>query len=271
MVLPSLGFFFIFTIYPLIEEFNLAIREMGRLSLNNFLYIIKDSVYIESYFRTIIFIIFDIAIKFGLGLFAAIGLKRGFKGKNFIKNVTLLPWLIPVLPSIFIWIFLYEPQYGLINYFLKTLGMINEPIPFLFKIDTAFICIIWTHAWRYTPLWTLVLLAGLYSIPEEYYEVAKIDGASSTSMFFYITLPLIKRYLFMNIILSLIWTIGEFITPWVMTRGGPADSTHIISTYAYLYYTYGNIGVSAASLVLGIPLILILVLIFVRIISKRAI
>lgn len=269
MVLPALVFFFTFTTYPVIEQFFLAFTERGKFTLDKVIQVLSDNLYFMSYVRTVGFIVLDISIKFGLGLFAALGLKGAFRGRSFVRNVTLLPWLIPVVPSLFLWMFLYDPEYGLLNYFLKSLGLVKEPVSFLFDINTAFICLVWAHAWKYTPLWTLVLLAGLYSIPEEYYEAAKIDGASPLATFFNITLPLIKNYLLMNVILSLIWTIGEFATPWIMTRGGPADSTHIISTYAYWYYTYGNVGISSASLVLGIPLVLLLLFMFVRVLSRR--
>jgi multiple sugar transport system permease protein len=269
-ILPVLLVFVALLAFPLVYEFILAFQTFGgELTLKNVIYVIQDPLYRASLLRLIIYITVDISIKFGLGLITAVSLRQ-IKGYKIIWGLLLLPWTIPLVPSLFIWYCLYHPEWGTINYFLTSTGLTKGPIMFLGDPGIALYSIIWAHAWRFTPLWTTTLLAGLYGIPEEYYESAKVDGATPFRTFIRITLPMIKKFLLMNAVLSLIWTAGDFASVWILTRGGPADSTHIVGSYAYWFMlAQGNFNIAAAALVCALPLIILLMVIFMKIMAWR--
>lgn len=269
-ILPALFVFLALLLFPLLYEFILAFQTFGgELSLKNILYVISDPIYRASLIHLIIYITIDIAIKFGLGLITAVALRQ-FKWGKILWGVLLLPWTIPLIPALFIWYCLYHPEWGTINYLLRSSGIVKVPILFLGDPNIALYAVIWAHAWRFTPLWTTTLLAGLYGIPEEYYESAKVDGATPYKTFIKITLPMIRKFLLMNAVLSLIWTAGDFASVWVLTRGGPADSTHIVGSYAYWYMlAEGNFNIAAAALVCALPLIVFLMIIFMKILQWR--
>ncbi|MEM3873172.1 MAG: sugar ABC transporter permease [Nitrososphaeria archaeon] len=266
-VLPITLVFIVLLITPLATEIIYAFSALNEPfpSLNSIIYVLNDPLYLWSFIRTVIYIIIDIGIKFFVGLIAAVALRQ-VKGYKILWGVLLLPYAMPLVPSLYVWYCLYHPAWGFINYALTTSGLIHTIINFLGDPSIALYALIWAHAWRFTPLWMTILLAGLHGIPEEYYESAKIDGATPTRTFFRITLPLIKRYLLLNATLSLIWTSGEFVSIWVLTKGGPANSTHVLGSYAYWYIMAGgNFHVAAAALVCAFPMLLFLMAIFFRI------
>jgi multiple sugar transport system permease protein len=269
-ILPSVLVFAVLLIAPLINEFIYAFSTLTEpISLNSIIFVLKDSLYIDSFIRTVIYIIIDISIKFFVGLISAVALRQ-VKGYKFLWGLFLLPYTMPLVPALYVWYCMYHPAWGLLNYLVQTAGVTSTIINFLGDPSIALYSLIWAHAWRFTPLWMTILLAGLFGIPEEYYESAKIDGATPSRTFFRITLPLIKRYLFLNATLSLIWTSGEFVSIWVLTKGGPANSTHVLGSYAYWYMMAGgNYHVAAAALVCAFPLLIVLIAIFFRILRWR--
>jgi len=213
--------------------------------------------------------VIDISIKFGVGLLAAVSLRQ-VKGFKVLWGILLLPWAIPLVPALFVWYCLYHPEWGTVNFLLGKTHITTAPINFLGNPSIALYSIIWAHAWRFTPLWMTVILAGLLGIPDEYYESAKVDGATPSTTFFKITLPMIRKFFLLNAVLSLIWTSGDFASVWVLTKGGPAQSTHIVGSYAYWYMlSTGNFNIAAAALICALPLIAFLIFIFLRILYWR--
>lgn len=269
--IPVLLVFSGLLLFPLVYELLIAFsNRAGELTLENILYVIGDPVYRMSLVRTVVYITIDIAIKFCLGLLTAAALRQQFRGKGFVMLLILLPWVVPLVPALYVWHTLYSPDWGVINYYLIRSGIISSPILFLGDSSIALYSIIWAHAWRYTPMWTLILLAGITAIPEELYESAKVDGASPMRTFTTITIPILRRYLLMNAVLSMIWTTGEFASVWVLTRGGPGTSTHIVGTYAYWYLMFiGNPNIAAAALVVALPIIIGLMIFFLWLVGRR--
>lgn len=269
--LPIVVVFAGLLIFPLAYEVLVAFTSRaGELTLENVAHVIGDPVYRLSLARTVIYITIDIVIKFGLGLLTASALRQSFRGKGAVMLLMLLPWAVPLVPALYVWHTLYSPDWGAINYYLQRMGLIGSPIQFLGDPSIALYSIIWAHAWRYTPMWTLILLAGIIAIPEEFYEAAKVDGASPFRTFTTVTVPMLRRYLLMNAVLSMIWTTGEFASVWVLTRGGPGTSTHIVGTYAYWYLMFiGDPNIAAASLVVALPIILGLMMVFLWLVGRR--
>ncbi len=268
-LIPELLVFAALLLFPLIYEIYLAfVTPEGIFTTEYVAETIEDPVYQWSLIRTVIYIAIDITLKFVIGFLAAAAFKGEFRGRGILMTISLLPWVVPLLPALYAWMILYNPDYGVINYVLQRMKILDKSYAFLGDPQHALYWIIWAHAWRYTPMWMTIILAGLYAIPDDYYDSAKVDGATPFMTFTRITIPMIGRYLLMNAVLSLIWTTGEFASVWVMTRGGPGTATHIVGTYAYWQLFFlGNTARAAASLILSLPLILTLMYIFLRLLG----
>jgi len=150
-----------------------------------------------------------------------------------------------------------------VNAILSIFGF--ERINWLGQYNTAMLAIILFHIWKFMPFWTIVFYSGRMSIPQELYESAVIDGASRRAIFRHVTLPLLSNLYLICTLISTIWVLGEFVIVWLLTRGGPADSTHVLSTLAYRYgFWIGNLNVAAASLVSILPILLALIFLVLK-------
>jgi len=266
-IIPSLVIIGLF-ISPLILTFYYAFTDIrGNITLGTLNSVIADPVFSASYMRVIIYFILNILIKFLLATGAALCLRHPFKGRRILSALNFAPYAFPMIPLYFDWFLMYHPSWGVIPYMIRSLGL--TPPNFLTDPNLAmyFVCI--AHAWAATPLWTMIMTCGITSVPEEAYESAKIDGATPTRMFFKITIPYIKKYLLMNALLSCIWVTGEVTSVWLMTRGGPGTSSHILASYAYLQLYTGYYNKAAAMLTLGIPLVVFLMFLLSRVLAME--
>ena len=188
-----------------------------------------------------------------LGLIVALTLNAPFRGRGVIRTLNILPWVVPSFVAAFIWIWLLHPLFGPINQFLLWSGLVDEGVPWLSQRSTAMGSVILVSVWKGLPWTFLVFLAGLQGIPEEWYEAAKVDGASPWQQFRYITLPSLRYILVIVIVLRTIWTFNNFDLVYLLTGGGPARATvtlplNVYST-AFLQFDFGLSAAIAAFMV----------------------
>ncbi len=189
-----------------------------------------------------------------LGLFMAVRLNREFKFRGIVRVVAWLPWATPLVAVATIWQIIYQPHFGLINGVLTFLGLkgqywLAEPSMVLYAVAFA-------QIWRWTPFFTIMLLAGMQAIPNELYEAAKVDGAMPWQTFYYITLPLLRSIAGLALLIGTIWAFKTFTLVYVLTGGGPANSSQVLSTWGYqLAFRFGYLDRGA---VLGVIAALIL-------------
>ena len=167
------------------------------------------------------------------GFFSALLLNQSLPGQGLMRALVLLPWVMPGVVAAILWRFMYDPQLGLINSFLISLGATDQGVAWLASGDTAMLAAIIAATWKGFPFSTVVYLAALQKVDHEQIEAATIDGAGRTRRLFDIVLPEIKEVIAINLILTTILTFNYFDMIWVLTRGGPQNATHIFPTKIY--------------------------------------
>jgi multiple sugar transport system permease protein len=182
----------------------------------------------------------------------------------------LIPWIVPVVVTTFIWKWLLNGVYGIINHILLEWGIISSPILWFASVKTALIAAILVNIWIGTPFLALMILAGLQTIPKEEYEASKMDGASVFQEFWHITLPHLSGILFLVILLRSIWTANNFTTMWLLTGGGPGNSTELLSIQVYIKaFASFNFGQGAAIGVFMFLLLLTLSLFYIKSMEQK--
>lgn len=236
---PTLIFLFVICIYPLIFLIRLAFMRWNLISisgryfvgLDNFIRIFNDHDFWNSLWVTLIFVLFSVGIQLFLGMFLALILNQDLKGENIFRGLLLLPMLLTPVVTGLMWRFMLHPDYGIWNYLISLLGI--KKIEWLSSTLLALPAIIIVDVWQWTPFTFLILLAGLQSLPREPYEQAQIDGASSWQTFWFMTVPLIKRYILVALLLRLIDALRQYDLIYMMTRGGPINTTETLSWHIY--------------------------------------
>jgi multiple sugar transport system permease protein len=203
----------------------------------------------------------------GLGL--ALVMNQDFRFKNLTRALLLLPFIVPTVLSTIAWQWIFDPAFSVINWALVATGLTDSPGPsWLGNANLAMASLIVVNTWRGLPFYAITLLAGLQTISPELYEAATIDGAGTWTRFRYVTLPLMKPIIFIVTMFSVIFTFADFQLIYVLTHGGPANSTHVFATYAFdvamLGGQFGQGASIALTMVPALALIIIAMAIYMR-------
>ncbi|WP_434588734.1 carbohydrate ABC transporter permease [Streptomyces sp. A5-4] len=201
------------------------------VGLDNFTAILRDGVFWDRLTWTVIWTVCCVAVTFALGLALANMLNRKMAGRSFYRISLILPWAVPAFISVFTWRLLFNEKNGLLNSLLTGGGI--DAVPWLNDPTWAKFSVIAVNVWLGVPFMLVAMLGGLQSIPGELYEAAEIDGAGPWQRFRHITLPGLRAVSSTVVLLSSIWTFNMFPVIYLLTRGGPGDSTEILVTYAY--------------------------------------
>ncbi len=251
LLLPTITLLGMFIAYPFIRGIQLSLSnarvgvEGEFVGLANFYRLANDPIFRSVVWNTCWYTLITTIFKLGLGLWLALLLNRNFKGKAIIRAFVLLPFIVPTVLSTFAWQWMFDPTFSVINWALFNLGFITKPFQWLGDGDLAMWTIIIVNIWRGVPFFAISLMAGLQTISPELSEAAAIDGAKPLQRFWYITWPLLLPVTMVVVLFSVIQTFADFQIVYVMTRGGPANATHLFATYAY------QIGVGTGILSMG--------------------
>jgi ABC-type sugar transport system permease subunit len=208
-------------------------RDANWVGLANFSQVVSSPRFLRSIQNSLIFTVAAIALKFVLGMAMALVLNRAFFGRNVLRAYFLVPWVLPGFVAYMIWRWFLDPLQGVMNYALTDLGLITFPLEFLSSTTLALPSVIVAHVWRSFPFYGVAFLAGLQNIPSEQYEAAAVDGASGWQKFLFITIPGLRHVILVVLMLSTIWTFNSFEPVYLLTGGGPADSTVVYTVLAY--------------------------------------
>ncbi len=252
-LLPAFFLLTLVALFPLLYGFILGLmRKMPVfgiaqfVGLDNFLFLFKDLRFQQSLWTTVRFTLISVPLELGLGLGLALLLKNKVAGSPLLKITLMIPWAIPTVVSARMWEWIYNPEYGLLNYLLQQCGLLNNSVNWLGHPFWTIPALILADVWKTTPFAALLLYAGLQTIPEELYESAKIDGANFFKQFGYITLPLLFPVILIVAIFRTMDALRIFDLVYVMTAGGPANISETLSVYAYkllfqtLQFGYGS-------------------------------
>jgi multiple sugar transport system permease protein len=227
-----------------------------------------DPIFLTAAVNTVLFLAIAVNVKMviALGLSGFFAVPRWWI--RLLLVLFILPWAVPSIPTILSFRVMLNPENGMINQQLFRLFGIFEGPPWLTNPWLAFCCAIVVHIWKSLPFWTLILLTGRLAIARDLYEAASVDGASRWQRFRFVTWPSVAALYVTSTILSMIWTLGDFNSVYLLTGGGPADSTQVLATLGIRYLRNNNLDLGVASIIVAMPLILPMVFVMVKRLSK---
>ena len=266
LMVPAVTILLLFIAYPFVLGiwYSLTDARIGVagqfVGLQNFITNSQNGIFQQTLKNTFVYTAVTTVFKLVLGMALALLMNQNFRCRNLVRAALLLPWIIPTALSTLAWLWIFDSTYGIISWLLKNAGLIQRNIPFLGDPLLAMSSVIVVNIWRGTPFFAISLLAGLQTIPQDLYEAAAIDGATAWQRFQRVTLPLIMPVLTVVTLFSIIWTFADFQLVYVLTRGGPTNSTHLLATYAYnVGMTAGELGNGAAISLWMFPFMVLLV------------
>lgn len=260
-VIPYLLIFLVFVIYPVGYGLWLARHP------DSYTRLFADPIFFRTVINTIIFVVVSVNVKMVIALFLSGFFLNTRWWVKILAAIFILPWAVPSIPTILSMRFMLNPEWGVINSLIFTLtgrdgpNWLNDP-----TLALSFSML--AHIWKSLPFWTLILLAGRMAIPAEQYEAASVDGASTWQKFKFISWPSMRGLYLTSTILSMIWTLGDFNSVYLLTGGGPADLTHVLATLGIRYLRLDQVDLSLASIVVALPLVLPLVYFMMKRLSK---
>jgi len=266
-MLPAALLLLLFLTYPLGLGVWLGFTDtkIGRpgmwIGLENYKFLWGDEVTRLALFNTLFYTTVASVVKFALGLWLAIILNERLPFKTFFRTVILLPYIVPTALSAIAFWWIYDSQFSIISWVLVKLGWIDTYIDFLGEPWLARLSTIAANIWRGVPFVAICLLAGLQTIPPSLYEAASIDGAKPSQQFWYVTLPLLTPIIAVVMTFSVLFTFTDFQLIYVLTRGGPLNSTHLMATLSFQRAISGGaLGEGAALATAMIPFLLAAIL-----------
>jgi multiple sugar transport system permease protein len=266
--LPAFLYMLFFVGYPIVSNLilslqNVTVRNLVRgsrdfIGFDNYIKLMHDPVFLRAMFNTLLFTVSCLVVQFVIGFALALLFQKDFSFARPVRGLLMIPWMIPMTVTALIFKFMFSTDVGIINYFLKSAGLITENIQWLTSPSTAMTAVITANIWIGIPFNTILISTGLTTIPLELYESAAMDGANGRQKFFKITLPLMRTTIESLLVLGFIYTFKVYDMVYVMTGGGPVNSTHLLSTYSYKLsfemFQY-SLGSSAANVLLVILLL----------------
>ncbi|HVP44444.1 MAG TPA: sugar ABC transporter permease [Terriglobales bacterium] len=276
LMTPAALIIFLFVAYPFAwgvwmsltnKQIGMPWSQVQFVGLRNYVDLAtKDKVFWTTTFNSFVYTGVATIVKFILGIWLALLLNRMVRFQRFVRAAVLLPWIVPTVLSTIAFLWIFDPDFSVINWTLRQFavwmgwGPVRGPLwladPLLALASVTFV-----NIWRGVPFYAIFFLAGLQTINPELYEAAAIDGASAWQRFWYVTLPGIRPIIVVVLVFSVIVTFSDFQVVYVLTRGGPANSTHLFATYAYQVAMMGTrLGLGAAVSLFMFPVLAVLII-----------
>jgi multiple sugar transport system permease protein len=272
LVLPALALFAAIILYPLLNSMYMSLLDKSLVypgeefvGLRNLQRVLRRD-FVELLITTLIFTVNATFVPFVIGFATALVINIRMRGQGLLRGLFLLPWLIPSVVVSFLWMWIFNYNYGVINGILRALGLISENFNFLGESGaTAMAAVVIAKTWNTFPWIAVMLLAGMQTIPQELYEAAAIDGANRWHGFWNVTVPQLRGVIVTVLLLSFIWNFQHFETLYVMTTGGPAGTTTTFSVAVYLeaFKAY-DLGKAGAIGVLWMAILSVIVGVYLR-------
>jgi len=261
LIAPYVLVFAVFVLYPVAYGLWLARHPAS------YVHLFDDPVFVRTVVNTLVFLIIGINLKMLVALFLSGFFVRTRWWIRWLSVLFILPWAVPSIPTILSLRFMLNPEWGVINTTIFRLTGADGP-NWLNNPTLALGLAILVHIWKSLPFWTLILVAGRLAIPGEMYEAASVDGATTWQKFRFITWPSLQTLYLTSTILSMIWTLGDFNSVYLLTGGGPADQTHVLATLGLRYLRLDLVDLSMATVVCALPFVLPLVYFMMKRLSR---
>lgn len=275
LVTPLLIWIGLTLLYPLIFTVQLSftnLRYVGGVfnyvGLRTYSAVLTDPEFTLAVVRTIIWSLANVVLQIVGSLIVALVLNQNIRGKEFIRNWIVIPWVLPTVVLTIIWTWILDPTLGVLNYLLRTTGLAARPIKFLSSPKYVMPTVIAINVWRWVPYFSVIVLAALQSIPRELYEAAEVDGATTLKKLVFITLPSIRPVLLVLTLFCLLWSSNIFDTIWLLTAGGPVSCTTTLPIYiyreAFQYFRFAKGAVASVLFFMALLGITVLYIVSIR-------
>jgi multiple sugar transport system permease protein len=261
LLTPYLLVFLAFVVYPVGYGLWLARQP------SNYVALYHDPIFARAAVNTLIFLVIGINIKMLIALFLSGFFVQSRPWIKWLSVLFILPWAVPSIPTILSVRFMLNPEWGVINTLIFKLtgddgpNWLNDP-------TVALTMAIGVHIWKSLPFWTLILITGRLAISQDLFEAAEVDGATRWQKFRFVTWPSMQTLYVTCTLLSMIWTLGDFNSVYLLTGGGPADLTHVLATLGIRYLRLDQLSLAMASIVCALPLVLPLVYFMMKRLSR---
>ncbi len=277
LLLPALAILVGFLLFPLIWNIYLSLHdvtlttilgEWKYVGLKNFSNLLRDPDFHKSLQVSLIFVGGSVALQFFVGMVLAVVLNQQMSGSNVFRALFIIPWTVSAVIAAFSFKFIFNDSFGVMNFGLEQMGL--DPVPWLSDPGAVVWTLVIVNMWHGTPFTVIFLTAGLFSINPVLYEAARIDGATKIKSFLYITLPLLRPFIIINLILITVWSVNFFDLILVMTNGGPLFSSTTSSLYMYRQaFEFGLLSKGATAGLLLIGMNLVLAYAYIRLFRKE--
>jgi multiple sugar transport system permease protein len=240
------------------------------VGLANYIYLMKNSEFWMSVWYGAVYSVSTIVLQIVVGVIAALIVNEAFKGRNFVRGIILFPYVIPTVVAIILWKWLLNDQFGLVNYLLLAVGIIENPISWM-GMEHIMTSLILISVWEFFPFVVLSVLARMQTIPPVLYQAAKVDGAGPFRRFIHVTLPQLRNVLFVVILLRSIWMFTKFDTVWLLTQGGGAEKyIRTLPVYAYMRtFMYYQAGLGSALAVIMFIILIVATTIYFKMFRRE--
>jgi multiple sugar transport system permease protein len=269
-----LGLPFLLAIYFSLTDITINNIQVGFsfVGLENFIELFRDRIFRQALRNTLIFAIASQFLAMILGQVTALILMQDFRGKTIVRVAILLPWAVPIALGVLGWKWMFDSLYSIINWTLQAfhiLGPDRWP-QWLGTPNLAMVSVIVVHAWKAFPFSAVIFLGALTAIPQDIIDAARVDGAGFWRQTFQVNLPLIAPIVLVGLIFGTVFAFTDMSVIWLLTRGGPINSTHVLGSYAFqVGIASGDIGQGAAISLFLVPILLVAMVLTLRFIRRR--
>ena len=279
LLAPALAYIFVLVAIPFLLAVFLSLTnssagslEFSFVGLQNFRSVLSSAVFLRALRNTFVFTLVSQGLVIVMGNILARALMKPFRGKLVVRFLILLPWAAPISLATLGWLWIFDSTFSVINWMLKVVGWLGPGEWYYWLGDPVLgmVAIIIVHVWRMLPFSTVILLAGLTSIPKEVHEAADIDGAGALAKAFQITLPMMLPILTVAVLFGVVFTFTDMSVVYLLTRGGPFNSTHVLASLAFQDGVLGgDVGRGASVAIFLVPLLVVMAVVMLRL-SRRA-
>lgn len=265
--------------YPLAEGIRLSVTDTSLLQprdgeyigLDNYKTLLSDSEFLGTLWTTLVYTVGCVVGAVVAGLLAALGMNRLTGHSRALRGLVIIPWAAPIIPVALISTWMLDNQYGVVNWFLQAIGILDSNVAWLSNQSTALPAILAITIWRIFPFSAIVILAALQGVPDELYEAAKVDGTSRLNRFRHVTLPTIAPSLTILTLFITIWSLRRFDLIWVLTEGGPLGSTTTLVIDLYQSaFRLTELGLGSAIGVIGFGISTVITAVYFVVQSRGA-
>ena len=261
LIAPYALVFVVFVLYPVLYGLWLARHPAS------YEHLFADPIFASTVVNTLVFLTVAINVKMAIALWLSGFFANARPWIRWLSVLFILPWAVPSIPTILSFRFMLNPEWGIINSLIFRLTLEDGP-NWLNDRWLALSMAMLVHIWKSLPFWTLIMLAGRLAIPGELYEAASVDGATRFQKFRFVTWPSMQTLYVTCTILSMIWTLGDFNSVYLLTGGGPGDLTHVLATLGIRYLRLDQVDLSIGAIVVAMPLVLPLVYFMMKRLSR---